>query len=95
MIARNRRNRRDQSHGDCLARRHACTRKTATSFEFRFRAIPAMTAIPAISKLTPHSQPCRLLTGVGMPFAEKPAQDEGHDTNLSFAGGHAAKGEPK
>jgi len=38
---------------------------------------------------------CRLLTGVGMPFAEKPAQDEGHDTNLSFAGGHAAKGEPK
>jgi hypothetical protein len=38
---------------------------------------------------------CRLLTGVGMPFAEKPAQDEGYDTNLSFAGGHAAKGEPK
>src|SRR5260370_690083 len=45
--------------------------------------------------LTPHSQPRRLLTGVGMPFAEKPALDEGHDTNLSFAGGHAAKGEPK
>ncbi len=38
---------------------------------------------------------CRLLTGVDMPFAEKPAQDEGHDTNLSFTGGHAAKGEPK